>query len=197
MSFNALLALVSDGAHNFLDVLDQLIRWILLVHHLLLSHNVVDLLHDGAELECDANCLGDCVRIVNTHANQVRNLVKPLPILVIDVTLLLVDELDYAIGVRLVLPIHGTNHEVVHISHLWLIVHCTVEVGLLLCIIADEQLSRGEDMTGQSIRCLETNELLLLFPVQVLHSLCLAERLIVFIVLILLLGGGNFREQWI
>ena len=138
MSFDAFLALVSDGAHDFLDVLDQLIRWVLLVHHLLLSHDVVDLLHDSAELECNTNCLCDCVGIVNTHSNQVCNLIEPLPIFVINIAFLLVDELDHTIGVSLVFTIHRSNHKVVHITHLWLIVHRTVEVWLFLSIVADE-----------------------------------------------------------
>ena len=142
--------LLLDFFHVLLHLVEHRKGRLLVIKLIVLSHNVCDALHNTIELQCDTNGLSHVVGVLDAHANQFSNLLELALIRFIDLLFIgLVDELDDAVWLSCGLSGHGlainwTDHEVAYISDLGLVVNFIDEAGLLLGIVAHNNISRSE-----------------------------------------------------
>ena len=169
--------LLLDLAHRLAHILEQVDWSCVLGQSIVLLHDVRDALHYTVELQCDTDGLRHIVSVLDAHANQLGNLHELLLVSLANRSIsLLVDELDDAIGLVLSLPgcwfaIDWTNHEVPDIPDLWLVVNFIDEAGLLLSVVAHDNLSAGENLAAQADVRWEVDELHSLLLVQLFHAL--------------------------
>lgn len=184
---NKLCRLFPDVLHRFPNFLEQLHRGALLVKRIVLSHDVADLLHHTVEFQRHTNGLRYIARVLDAHAQQLGYLFEPALVSRANdvVAASLVNELDDAIGLtvfrrlaRYGVSVDRTDHEVLDVSNLRLVVDLIDEASLFFSIVADDEVTTEEDLAGEADVWREDDEVLGLLLVELLHALGVGLRLV-------------------
>ena len=124
------------------------------VQLIVLGHDIANLFHDAIQLQRHPNGLRNIACILDAHSKQLRNLVEPPLVSWADLFITsFVNELDNAVWLAILrclawyrVAIYRSDHEILDIPDLRLVVNLVDEACLLLSIVADDEVAREEHL---------------------------------------------------
>jgi len=145
----------------------------LLVSHIFISHYLLNVAHSFVDHESHVDSLSDRVGVFDAETNQIGHFLELVLILLAYRSVAqLIDELNNANRLGLVLAVNWPNHEVLDVVLLGLIVDFIHEVVFLFSVVTYVKLTRRVDKPGQTRRHRELVKLLFLHLSQYLKPFC-------------------------